>query len=107
MSGEIDLSVEALREHAGQVRSFMGELSGATEAASDTLDLQTFGIACIGPAQILQIWISAADSYIKTARAAGDNIAGALNQMAASYEQHETDTAQSFCSIDDSMSGGR
>lgn len=103
MTGQIDVDPDALHEHATAVRNCMSQISGATSDAGNTLDLQAFGVACVEPAQILQIWIQSADSFIKKAVDAGNEVAESIRQMADAYLLNEDEHSKVFRSIHDGL----
>lgn len=108
MSDTVDVDPDVLAEHATAVRSFMGELRGATANASDTVDPQVYGVVNLATAQILQLWVASAAGFLDRVVAAGDAVADAVSAMAADYRQQEEQNRQSFAAIHQSLAeGGR
>ena len=103
MSDVVDVDPETLRAHARAVDTFMGQISGATSSAGNTLNLQAFGAACIQPAQILQAWIISADHFIQKVVQAGHGVSSAISSMADQYERNEQDAKAGFDTIHGSL----
>ena len=106
MSDTVDVTPDALDEHATAVHSFMSELQGATANASDTVDPQVYGVVNLPAAQILQVWISSAAGCINQVISAGNGVADAVSAMAAQYRSQDQQSRNSFDSIHNTLGGG-
>lgn len=107
MTDTVDVDPEVLSEHAAAVRSFMGELQGATASASDTIDPQVWGIVNQSTAAVVGYWIDSAARLLGEVVNAGNAVAGAVDAMARAYREQEERNRRSFQDIHFSLEGGR
>lgn len=89
--GQIEVTPEALNQHARDVKGFMAEINSAASSAGDDFDVQAFGVIGMSWSWILKNWTNSANNFIKTTTAAGDHVSEQLGNMSTAY----TDTEQS------------
>ena len=106
MSDTVDVDPEVLAEHASAVRSFMGELKGATANAADTLDPQVWGIVNELTATVVAHWIDSAAHFLDQVVDAGNSVANAVDAMAKDYREQEEQNRRSFADIHAGLEGG-
>lgn len=106
MADTVDVDPEALAEHAGEVRAFMGELRGATANASDTIDPEVWGIVNQPTAAIVGFWIEGAARFLGQVIDAGTAVASAVDAMAQEYREQEEHNKRAFGDIHAGLEGG-
>jgi hypothetical protein len=97
--GEIQVTPQALTQHAADVKSFMADLNSACSSAGDDFDIQSFGIIGESWSWILKNWTDSASSFLKTTTAAGEHVSEQLTKMSTAYVDTEQANAQSLQSI--------
>jgi Excreted virulence factor EspC, type VII ESX diderm len=97
--GQIEVTPEALHQHAADVKSFMADLDGASSSAGDDFDIQAFGLIGMSWSWILKNWTDSASGFLKTTTSAGEHVSDQLTTMATNYTDTETGNAQSFAAI--------
>jgi len=107
VSDTVDVDPDVLAEHASQVRSFMGELQGATASAADTIDPQVWGIVNQPTAAVVSYWIDGAARFLGQVIDTGNAVAGAIDAMAREYREQEERNQHSFQQIHAGLEGPR
>jgi len=103
----VDVDPDVLAEHAAEVRTFMGELQGATANAADTIDPQVWGIVNQPTAAVVSYWIDGAARFLGQVIDAGTAVAGAIDAMAREYREQEERNKRSFADIHAGLEGGQ
>lgn|SRR5579875_408949 len=102
---DIQVSAEALTSHAGEVDALMQALQQAAAYGDQAFDLRAFGLIGSAWSQILHVWTSDAKNLVDSSAGAGNQIATAMREMAASYTAQDTAGAQSFQKLSDALGG--
>jgi uncharacterized protein YukE len=97
--GQIEVTPEALHQHASDVKNFMEDLNSASASAGDDFDVQAFGIIGMSWSWILKNWTDSAANFLKTTTSAGEHVSDQLTKMATNYTDTETANAQTFSQI--------
>jgi hypothetical protein len=83
----------------------MNALRSAAAYGDGAFDLRAFGIIGSAWSQILQAWTTDAKNLVDSSADAGNQIAAAMREMAASYTAQDGSSAQSFQQISDGLGG--
>jgi hypothetical protein len=93
---DLDVSVEALNKHAGEIDTYMSALREAAAYGDQAFDLRAFGIIGTTWSQILHEWCGDAKNLVDASADSGQKIAAAMREMAASYTDQDTQHAGAF-----------
>ncbi len=103
---DLNVSTQALTEHAGQVATLMGDVRDAAAYGDQAFDVRAFGIIGSTWSWVLKAWCDDAKNLVDTTASAGTAMSTALTEMATAYDQHDAAGSAEFTKIQGALGGG-